>query len=107
MKSRRQGETSMAAKISCLNGSTALWIGAGIVVLAPIAAPVVGTVSKTVARAMFVGGLRAYRILKATAIATAEGVADLFEEARAELAETHARKRAKPDRADQDPASDI
>jgi hypothetical protein len=76
-------------KINGFKLSAPLWIGAGFV-LAPAAASVLHALSKDIVKAMIVGGVRGYRMVKATSIAASETVVELYEEAKAELGEPEA-----------------
>jgi hypothetical protein len=74
-------------KITGLKPSAALCIGAGLVVLTPALAPLLRAASKNLAKAALIGGMRTYRMVKTSAIAASESVAEIYKEAREELAE--------------------
>lgn len=77
-----------------LNGFNvgSLAMGAGIVLLAPIAVPIIGSVLKPVAKAMIKGGLIAYESAKVSLAETRETIEDLAAEARAEIAQQPAQE---------------
>ena len=77
-------------KITRFNLSAPLLLGAGCVLLAPLAGPVLRAFSRNIAKAMVISGVKAYRMVAATSMAASETVIELYEEARAELAEPNA-----------------
>lgn len=76
-------------KFSSLIPSSPFWVGAGLIVLAPVVVPALRPVTQAMTKAVIMGGLQAYRAIRATSLATAETLVDLYEEARSELDETH------------------
>lgn len=77
-----------------LNGFnvSSLAMGAGIVLLAPIAVPIIGSVLKPLAKAMIKGGLMAYETAKVSLAETRETIEDLAAEAQAEIDHQPAQK---------------
>ena len=84
-------------KIGGLNLTAPVWIGVGAVIFSPVLAPVARSASKRIAKWTIVGGLKAYRMVKSTAIAGSEMAADLYEEACEELAESRSPAKRKSD----------
>jgi hypothetical protein len=82
-------------KIAGLNLTTPVWIGAAAVIFSPVLAPVARSASKRIAKWTITGGLKAYRMVKSTAIAGSEMAVDLYEEACEELAESRSPTRRK------------
>jgi hypothetical protein len=73
-----------------LNGGMSigsLAMGAGVVLLAPVIIPVVGSVLKPVAKAVIKGGLLAYEGAKVSIAETKETLEDLAAEAKSEMSE--------------------
>jgi hypothetical protein len=73
-----------------LNGSLSmgsLAMGAGVVLLAPVIIPVVGSILKPVAKAVIKGGLLAYEGAKVSVAETKETLEDLAAEAKSEMSE--------------------
>ncbi|MDX9786521.1 MAG: DUF5132 domain-containing protein [Desulfobacterales bacterium] len=60
-------------------------IGAGVVLLAPVIIPVVGSILKPLAKAIIKGGLLAYEGVKVTIAETKETLEDLAAEAKSEI----------------------
>jgi hypothetical protein len=81
-------------KPSSLMSSSPFWLGAALLVLAPVVVPVLRPATQAVAKAVIMGGLQAYRTIRATSLATAESLANLYEEARYELNAPDDRKNA-------------
>lgn len=71
-----------------LNGVSvgSLAVGAGIVLLAPVVIPVVGSVLKPLTKAVIKGGLLAYEGAKLSIAETKETLEDIAAEAKAEIA---------------------
>ena len=67
---------------------TALAIGIGAVILAPIVIPVVASVSKPLAKAIIKGGILVYEKGKEVVAEAGEVVEDMVAEVKAEMAET-------------------
>ena len=61
-------------------------IGAGVVLLAPLAVPVVAAIAKPVLKAAIKGGLMAYEGVKVSVAEAKESIEDLAAEAKAEIA---------------------
>lgn len=70
-----------------LNGVSvgSLAVGAGIVLLAPVVIPVVGSVLKPLTKAVIKGGLLAYEGAKLSIAETKETLEDIAAEAKAEI----------------------
>jgi hypothetical protein len=66
---------------------SSLAIGAGVVLLAPIVVPVIGSVLKPMAKAVVKGGLLAYEGAKVSIAETKETLEDIAAEAKAEITE--------------------
>jgi hypothetical protein len=64
-----------------------LAVGAGVVLLAPVVIPVVGSLLKPVAKAVIKGGLLAYEGAKVSVAETKEAIEDLAAEAKSEMSE--------------------
>lgn len=62
-------------------------IGAGVVLLAPVIIPVIGSILKPLAKAIIKGGLIAYEGAKVTLAETKETLEDLAAEAKSEMAQ--------------------
>ena len=71
-------------------GSLAL--GAGVVLLAPVAIPVLGSVLKPVAKALIKGGIMAYEGAKVSIAETRETLEDIAAEAKAEIAQADSKQ---------------
>jgi hypothetical protein len=69
-----------------LKTGSAMAIGAGAVLLAPIVIPVVASVMKPLAKAVIKGGLLAYENAKIAIAETSETFEDIAAEARSEIA---------------------
>jgi hypothetical protein len=69
-----------------LKTGSAMAIGAGVVLLAPIVIPVVASVLKPVAKAVIKGGLLAYENARIAVAETKETFEDIAAEARSEVA---------------------
>jgi hypothetical protein len=69
-----------------LKTGSAIAIGAGVVLLAPIVIPVVASVMKPLAKAVIKGGLLAYENVKIAIAETSETIEDIAAEARSEIA---------------------
>jgi hypothetical protein len=67
---------------------SSLAVGAGVVLLAPVVIPVVGSVFKPIAKAVIKGGLIAYEGAKVSVAETKETIEDFAAEAKAEIAES-------------------
>ena len=67
--------------------ASSLAIGAGVVLLAPIVVPVVGSIIKPMAKAVIKGGLLAYEGAKVSIAETKETLEDIAAEAKAEITE--------------------
>ena len=65
---------------------TNLAIGAGIIVLAPIALPIIGSVAKPVVKSIIKGALITYEGVKVTIAEAKESLEDITAEAKAEVA---------------------
>ena len=73
-----------------LNGSlsvSSLAVGAGVVLLAPVVIPVVGSILKPVAKAVIKGSILAYEGAKLSVAETKEALEDLTAEAKSEISE--------------------
>jgi hypothetical protein len=66
---------------------SSLAIGAGVVLLAPIVVPVIGSVLKPMAKAVIKGGLLAYEGAKVSIAETKETLEDIAAEAKSEITE--------------------
>jgi hypothetical protein len=64
------------------------WVGAGIVLLAPVLIPVTTSVLRSLTKATIKGSLIAYHKAKIAAAETIEGFEDLAAEAKSEISET-------------------
>jgi hypothetical protein len=64
---------------------SAMAIGAGVVLLAPIVIPVVASVMKPLAKAVIKGGMLAYENAKIAIAETSETIEDIAAEARSEI----------------------
>jgi hypothetical protein len=64
-----------------------LAVGAGVVLLAPVIVPVVGSILKPLTKAVIKGGILAYEGTKLTIAETKETLEDLAAEAKAEVSE--------------------
>jgi hypothetical protein len=76
-----------------LNGSlsaSSLAVGAGVVLLAPVVIPVVGSILKPVAKAVIKGSILAYEGAKLSVAETKEALEDLTAEAKSEISEESA-----------------
>jgi hypothetical protein len=69
-----------------LKTGSAIAIGAGAVLLAPIVIPVVASVMKPLAKAVIKGGLLAYENARIAIAETTETIEDIAAEARSEIA---------------------
>ena len=69
-----------------LKTGSAIAIGAGVVLLAPIVIPVVASVMKPLAKAVIKGGLLTYENVKIAIAETSETIEDIAAEARSEIA---------------------
>jgi hypothetical protein len=78
-------------------GSIAM--GAGIMLLAPIVAPILVSAFKPVAKAAIKGSMMAYGKIKEASAETIETFEDLTAEAKAELSESTTQKASKPKKA--------
>lgn len=65
-----------------------IFVGAGIIVLAPTIVPALTTAWKPIARTAIKGGITAYGILKASVAGSVETLKDIAAEAKAELADS-------------------
>lgn len=72
-----------------LRTGSAMAIGAGVVLLAPIIIPVVVSVLKPVAKAVIKGGMLAYENARIAVAETKETFEDIAAEARSEIAAGH------------------
>jgi hypothetical protein len=72
--------------------ATGLAVGAGIVLLAPVALPVVASLLKPLAKAVIKGGLIAYEGARVSIDEARETLEDLAAEAKAEISEEKASK---------------
>ena len=61
--------------------------GAGVVLLAPVIVPVIGSILKPLAKAVIKGGILAYEGTKLTIAETKETVEDLAAEAKSEISQ--------------------
>lgn len=70
-----------------LNGVSvsSLAVGAGVVLLAPVVIPVLGSIVKPMAKAVIKGGLLAYEGAKVTIAESKETIEDLAAEAKSEI----------------------
>lgn len=64
-----------------------LAVGAGVVLLAPVVIPVIGSILKPVAKAVIKGGLLAYEGVKMSIAETKETLEDLAAEAKSEISQ--------------------
>lgn len=64
-----------------------LAVGAGVVLLAPVIVPVIGSILKPLTKAVIKGGILAYEGTKLTIAETKETLEDLAAEAKAEVSE--------------------
>jgi hypothetical protein len=78
-------------------GSIAM--GAGIMILAPIVAPILASALKPVAKAAIKGGMMAYGKIKETSAETIETIEDLAAEAKSELSEPSSQPASKSKKA--------
>jgi hypothetical protein len=69
------------------NALTTIAIGAGVVLLAPAAIGIVGSILRPVTKAAIKGGMIAYNTARGAIAETAETLGDLTAEARAELSQ--------------------
>jgi hypothetical protein len=69
-----------------LKTGSAIAIGAGVVLLAPIVIPVVASVMKPLAKAALKGGMLAYENARIAIAETKETIEDIAAEARSEIA---------------------
>jgi len=69
-----------------LKTGTAMAVGAGVVLLAPIIIPAVASVLKPVAKAVIKGGMLAYENVCIVVAETKETIEDIADEARSEIA---------------------
>lgn len=65
-----------------------LAIGVGVVLLAPVVVPIIGSVLKPLAKGVIKGGLLAYEGAKVSIAETKETFEDIAAEAKAEIAHT-------------------
>ncbi|MEJ2169604.1 MAG: DUF5132 domain-containing protein [Desulfobacterales bacterium] len=72
-----------------LRTGTAMAVGAGVVLLAPIVIPVLASVLKPVAKAVIKGGMLAYEYARIAVAETKETFEDIAAEARSEIAAGH------------------
>ena len=72
-----------------LKTGTAMAIGAGVVLLAPVIIPVVASVMKPVAKAVIKGGMLAFENARIAVAETKETIEDIAAEARSEIAAGH------------------
>jgi hypothetical protein len=70
-------------------GVTGLFIGIGVVVLAPVVLPILAGIAKPVAKAAVKGGITLYEKGKEAVAEAGEFLEDICAEAKAELAEEH------------------
>ena len=77
---------------------TAIAIGAGVVLLAPVVVPVVASVMKPLAKAAIKGGILAFENARVAIAETKETIEDIAAEARSEVAAVHEQS-AKPAKA--------
>ena len=68
---------------------TAIAIGAGAVLLAPVVIPVVASVMKPLAKAAIKGGILAFENARVAGAETKETIEDIAAEARSEVAAVH------------------
>lgn len=73
-------------KIPATVSLSSIAIGAGIVLLAPIAIPVIAGITKPIIKAAIKGGLMAYEGVKVSIAEAKESLEDLAAEAKAEIA---------------------
>lgn len=66
---------------------SSLAVGAGVILLAPVVIPVIGSVLKPIAKAAIKGGMMAYEGAKVSMAETKETIEDLAAEAKAEISE--------------------
>ncbi len=69
-----------------------LAIGVGVVLLAPVIVPIIGSVLKPLAKGVIKGGLLAYEGAKVSIAETKETFEDIAAEAKAEIAQTGTEK---------------
>lgn len=69
-----------------------LAIGVGVVLLAPVIVPIIGSVLKPLAKGVIKGGLLAYEGAKVSIAETKETFEDIAAEAKAEIAHTGTEK---------------
>jgi hypothetical protein len=62
-------------------------VGAGVVLLAPVVIPVIGSIFKPMAKAVIKGGLLAYEGTKVTIAETKETLEDIAAEAKSEISQ--------------------
>ena len=72
-----------------LKTGTAMAVGAGVVLLAPIIIPAVASVLKPVAKAVIKGGMLAFENARIAVAETKETIEDIAAEARSEIAAGH------------------
>ena len=72
-----------------LKTGSAMAIGAGVVLLAPIVIPVVASVMKPLAKAVIKGGMLAFENARIAVAETKETIEDIAAEARSEIAAGH------------------
>jgi hypothetical protein len=73
-----------------LKFGTSVAIGAGVVLLAPVVIPILGSIMKPLAKAAIKGGILAYEGMKVTLAETKETLEDLAAEAKAEISQDRA-----------------
>ena len=72
-----------------LKTGTAMAVGAGVVLLAPVIIPAVASVLKPVAKAVIKGGMLAFENARIAVAETKETIEDIAAEARSEIAAGH------------------
>jgi len=72
-----------------LKTGTAMAVGAGVVLLAPVIIPAVASVLKPVAKAVIKGGMLAFEYARIAVAETKETIEDIAAEARSEIAAGH------------------
>ena len=72
-----------------LKAGTAMAVGAGVVLLAPVIIPAVASVLKPVAKAVIKGGMLAFENARIAVAETKETIEDIAAEARSEIAAGH------------------
>jgi len=72
-----------------LKTGTAMAVGAGVVLLAPVIIPAVASVLRPVAKAVIKGGILAYENARIAVAETKETIEDIAAEARSEIAAGH------------------